>query len=189
METKMCVREKKHLNNIQALNNFKLKCAQKNSLSAFVCNPVKLFLILQISTTKPEDQVIFGPFATKKSSSSLKHHFFFKSQSMAVSELMRAKVLGSLHFIPSEFMWYKLQVQNILIRESLTVPYTPQPFYHTIQRAKKYAFCFKGLLFHIYCLQSVNLPPPDKRIWSLGTALNWKQVIVEDRQSRCITGS
>ena len=188
METKMCVREKKHLNNIQALNNFKLKCAQKNSLSAFVCNPVKLFLILQISTTEPKDQVIFGPFATKKTLIFFKTPFFL-SQSMAVSELMRAKVLGSLHFIYSEFMWYKLQVQNILIRESLTVPYTPQPFYHTIQRAKKYAFCFKGLLFHIYCLQSVNLPPPDKRIWSLGTALNWKQVIVEDRQSRCITGS
>ena len=29
METKMCVRKEKHLNNVQALNNFKLKCAQK----------------------------------------------------------------------------------------------------------------------------------------------------------------
>ena len=52
----------------------------------------------------------------------------------------------NLAFMLSELHDYVLQVQNILIRGSLTVLYTPQPFYHTIQREKKYAIYFKGRL-------------------------------------------
>ena len=145
------------------------------------CNPCSRSWYLKI----PEVQVIFW-LTTKLNQSYLKYNFSKVLNSCRFPQC----VINALNGCQVWKSWihtfwiaydYVLQVHNILIRGSLTVLYTSQPFYHTIQREKKYAIYFKRRLKQVYCLQLEHLPPQEKRIRLFGTTLNWKQVKVEDR--------